>query len=232
MGFYARESPRRKFRPPLKGCSAWRHSINKVAETTELNEIIEEAKRVDQTLYRGSLIEARKCLVEMEERLRELRAESLPDTIATATESKLQAEEVGIEEQINRIKLNSLPNSPSVLREQCQVHLDRVRQELKGLEERRLKSREERVRRLIELRQQIVSQEYKIASLERERTIRWEEDERRREAALDRIQMLEGDSSAGGDRPQRAIQRKLEALQREIAELRREMQRQRPDKKE
>jgi hypothetical protein len=32
---YARGSPRQRFRPRLKGCSAWLHSINKVPESTD-----------------------------------------------------------------------------------------------------------------------------------------------------------------------------------------------------
>jgi hypothetical protein len=195
----------------------------------ELQQIAEETRRRDED-YSAEVVQARQQLVELEERLREIQAEPLRPS---PEEDRLRAELVNRKETLVRVKQNTADpdGSPVVLRYQQQ--LEKVQAQLNVVLGQNAVVAEAKTRRIIEMRKQIVRQEERIRTLERERSARWEHDQRRREVALDRVEMLERSSSAGsGDALQRATLRKLDALQREIADLRRELQRLRADKNE
>jgi RNA polymerase sigma factor (sigma-70 family) len=195
----------------------------------QLRHIVQEAKERDNALS-ADVVEARQRLVELEERLREIQAEPLRPS---PEEDRLRAAEARLKETMVRVKMNSVDPgaSPIVLR--YQQELDKVQAQLNVVWEQNASAAQAKIQRIIEMRKQIVRLEERIRTLERERSTRWEHDERRREAATERVELLEGSSSAGGGDPmQRATLRKLDTLQREIAELRREMQRLRAEKKE
>jgi hypothetical protein len=198
----------------------------------DLQRMVKVAAELDK-YYSIKIVEARQRLVELEEQLREVQAEPVPapDSAWESKERGLRREEENITAQFERAKQQLAPNAPPTALDRYQAALDVVRKELKDAAERKDRARVARSRQVIELRKQMVRLEEDIRLLERERASRWEDSERRREAAAERVQVLEGGAPADDAPAQRATLRKLDALQREIAELRRELQRQRSDKK-
>jgi RNA polymerase sigma factor (sigma-70 family) len=196
----------------------------------ELAEYDSRAKLNDRELS-DKLVEAQQKLVESEEMLRELQEER--DTLLRIVneERDLERQEANLKTQLQETRQKFAgPPKPEVL-ESIQRPLANVQAELTRLTETKTHARAAKMQKVIDLRKKIVRQEEEIRLLERERSAWREDDDRRHEAALERIRTLEGIAPATSDHSQRSTDRKLEALQREVSELRREIQRLRADKK-
>jgi RNA polymerase sigma factor (sigma-70 family) len=204
----------------------------------ELRLALETSKRLDE-LFSAPVVEARQRLVELEERLRAVQAEPLPDQGADSLVSQARKEEDQARATVERYKAN-LPN-PDLIKtspEHAAVFrgmnkdLQFARDRLKAVMGETMTARESKLQRVIDMRKQMVKLEERIRMLERQQPAEREEYELRRETAAERVRVLEGSVTGSGGDAERTVLRKLDALQREIADLRREVQRLRADKKE
>jgi RNA polymerase sigma factor (sigma-70 family) len=212
----------------------------------ELRRVVETSKQRDDALS-AEVVEARQRLVEIEERLRALQAEPLPDEGPDSLESRARKEEVEIRAQIfqsegalrQAVKTAASPDlfkqkhkEISTFLKALNENLECAQDAVKAVAQSNAKARESKLQRVIEMRKQMVRLEENIRALERQRSANWADDERRRDAASERVRVLEGSVHGSGDAPERSTQRRLDAAEREIADLRREIQRLRADKKE
>jgi RNA polymerase sigma factor (sigma-70 family) len=188
----------------------------------QLRQAEKELEVTDEALT-DQVVKARQQLAELEERLRDEQATRKAGG-PTAEEMHLQHRANSLREEIDSARARLPADKARQTVGPLEKQLDTVRKELDTAMKQRL-LRTPTIESTIKLRKQIVRLEEEVRQLERKRSARREEAERRRLDLVERIRQLEDGAVDGTDRDLRALWRSLDAVRRELAELRREVER-------
>jgi RNA polymerase sigma factor (sigma-70 family) len=191
----------------------------------DLQKAENEADKIEDQLTE-QMIQARVRLIQLEMQLRTIEREHQDQREEEVKEIKGHKASVAYQDvQMSGIRERVKKGEDVPTLKRTEEVLTRSRERLRKKEAEFAAAEEKHMKEYLQLRKEIITEEERVKSIERQQIRRRDKAAVRREAAADRLRQLEIEPAAvdGSERRLDQLERTLERLRRELSELRREL---------